>query len=145
VTNTNLASLSGVVSTINTNLSTLSGSVATLQSQVALLQAQAHDAVTLSIANGLTLSGQQLSLRLASATTTGALSPTDWNMFNAKVSTVSAGSFIGVNNLGANQYSIDNLGLVINGNSIEQSGYGQIGYSDISQNILFLGSNTYNG
>jgi Chaperone of endosialidase len=58
---------------------------------------------------------------------------------------VSAGSFIGVNNLGSNQYSIDNLGLVINGNSIEQNGYGQIGYSDVSNSVLMLGSNIYNG
>jgi trimeric autotransporter adhesin len=66
-------------------------------------------------------------------------------MFDAKVSAVSAGNFIGVNNLGANQYSIDNLGLVINGNSIEQSGYGQIGYSDIGNSVLMFGSNIYNG
>ena len=42
------------------------------------------DAVTLGTANGLSLSGQELSLGLASGTTTGALSSADWNTFNNK-------------------------------------------------------------
>lgn len=42
-------------------------------------------------------------------------------------------------------YTIDNLGLVINGRSIEQSGYGQVGYSDIGQSNIYWGTNTYNG
>jgi hypothetical protein len=45
-----------------------------------------HNAVTLGTANGLSLSTQQLSLGLASSSTTGALSSTDWNTFNARVS-----------------------------------------------------------
>lgn len=45
-----------------------------------------HDAVTLGTANGLSLSTQQLSLALASTSTTGALSDTDWDTFNNKVS-----------------------------------------------------------
>ena len=43
-----------------------------------------HDALTLGTANGLSLTGQQLSLGLASTSTTGALSSTDWNTFNNK-------------------------------------------------------------
>jgi hypothetical protein len=43
-----------------------------------------HNAVTLGTANGLSLSTQQLSLGLASSSTTGALSSTDWNTFNSK-------------------------------------------------------------
>ncbi|MFA6177347.1 MAG: tail fiber domain-containing protein [Candidatus Paceibacterota bacterium] len=43
-----------------------------------------HDAVTLGTANGLSLSTQVLSLALASTSTTGALSNTDWNTFNEK-------------------------------------------------------------
>ena len=43
-----------------------------------------HDAVTLGTANGLSLNTQQLSLGLASTSTTGALSSTDWNTFNNK-------------------------------------------------------------
>jgi len=40
--------------------------------------------VTIGTANGLSLAGQVLSLGLASSTTTGALSSTDWNTFNSK-------------------------------------------------------------
>lgn len=40
--------------------------------------------VTLGTANGLGLTGQQLSLGLASGSTNGALSSTDWNTFNNK-------------------------------------------------------------
>lgn len=47
-----------------------------------------HDAVTLGIANGLALTGQQLSLELADSFTTGALSSTDWNTFNNKQNTL---------------------------------------------------------
>lgn len=48
-----------------------------------------HDAVTLGTANGLSLSGQVLSLGLAGASSTGALSSTDWNTFNNKLSSLS--------------------------------------------------------
>lgn len=47
-----------------------------------------HNAVTLGTANGLSLSNQVLSLGLASSSTTGALSPTDWNTFNNKLGSV---------------------------------------------------------
>jgi hypothetical protein len=42
-----------------------------------------HDAVTLGTANGLSLSGQELSLGLSGTASTGALNSTDWNTFNA--------------------------------------------------------------
>ncbi len=44
--------------------------------------------VTIGTANGLSLSGQALSLAQASTSTTGALSSTDWNTFNNKLSAV---------------------------------------------------------
>ena len=47
-----------------------------------------HDAVTIGTANGLSLSGQVLSLALASTSATGALSSTDWNTFNGKQATI---------------------------------------------------------
>jgi hypothetical protein len=47
---------------------------------------QLHNAVTLGTANGLSLSTQVLSLGLASSTSNGALSSTDWNTFNQKLS-----------------------------------------------------------
>jgi hypothetical protein len=43
-----------------------------------------HNPVTLGTPNGLSLSGQALSLGLASTSTNGALSSTDWNTFNNK-------------------------------------------------------------
>lgn len=43
-----------------------------------------HDPVTIGTANGLSLSTQAISLALASTSTTGALSSTDWNTFNGK-------------------------------------------------------------
>lgn len=55
---------------------------------VAANTAARHNAVTLGTANGLSLSTQQLSLGLASASTTGALSSTDWNTFNNKQNTI---------------------------------------------------------
>jgi hypothetical protein len=51
---------------------------------VAANTAARHNAVTLGSANGLSLSTQVLSLGLASAGVTGALSGTDWNTFNSK-------------------------------------------------------------
>ena len=47
-----------------------------------------HNPVTLGTANGLSLATQQLSLGLASSSTTGALSGTDWNNFNNKQPTI---------------------------------------------------------
>jgi hypothetical protein len=48
------------------------------------LTSDLHNAVTIGTANGLSLSTQVLSLGLASTSTTGALSSTDWNTFNSK-------------------------------------------------------------
>jgi hypothetical protein len=45
---------------------------------------QLHSPVTLDTANGLSLNGQILSLGLASVSSAGALSATDWNTFNNK-------------------------------------------------------------
>jgi len=45
-----------------------------------------HDAVSLGTPNGLGLVGQAISLGLASSSTNGALSSTDWNTFNNKTS-----------------------------------------------------------
>jgi hypothetical protein len=51
---------------------------------VAANTAARHNAVTIGTANGLSLSTQVLSLGLASAGVTGALSGTDWSTFNSK-------------------------------------------------------------
>jgi hypothetical protein len=54
--------------------------------------ASRHNALTLGTANGLSLSTQALSLGLASTSTTGALSSTDWNVFNNKPSSTGVGA-----------------------------------------------------
>ena len=61
---------------------------------VAANTAARHAAVTLGTANGLSLSTQQLSLGLSSSTTTGALSSTDWSVFNAKQSALNGTGFV---------------------------------------------------
>lgn len=48
-----------------------------------------HDPVTIGTGNGLSLSGQAISLALSSASVTGALSSTDWSTFNGKPSLTS--------------------------------------------------------
>lgn len=55
-----------------------------------------HSAVTIGTANGLSLSGQELSLGLSSASTNGALSSTDWSRFNSAVpaGTPTTGDFV---------------------------------------------------
>jgi hypothetical protein len=59
---------------------------------VAANTAARHAAVTIGTANGLSLSTQALSLAAASSSTTGALTSTDWNTFNNKLSTATAAS-----------------------------------------------------
>ena len=59
---------------------------------VAANTAARHNAVTLGTANGLSLSTQILSLGLASAGVTGALSGTDWTTFNNKENAITAGT-----------------------------------------------------
>lgn len=54
--------------------------------------------VTLGTTNGLSLAGQVLSLGLASTSTIGALSNTDWNTFNGKQP---AGSYVTTSQIGA--------------------------------------------
>jgi hypothetical protein len=58
------------------------------------LTSQLHDAVTIGTANGLSLSGQVLSLSLASTSANGALSSTDWNTFNGKQAALSGTGFV---------------------------------------------------
>jgi hypothetical protein len=61
---------------------------------VAANTAARHNAVTLGTANGLSLSTQQLSLGLASAGVTGALSGTDWSTFNSKQQALNGTGFV---------------------------------------------------
>lgn len=77
--------------TEGTNLYYTDGRVSA-NADVAANTAARHNAVTLGTANGLSLSTQQLSLGLASSTTNGALSSTDWSTFNAKQSALTFGN-----------------------------------------------------
>jgi hypothetical protein len=61
---------------------------------VAANTAARHASVTLGIQNGLGLTGQQLSLGLASAGVTGALSGTDWSTFNSKQQALNGTGFV---------------------------------------------------
>jgi hypothetical protein len=63
---------------------------------VAANTAARHNAVTIGTANGLSLSTQVLSLALASTSTTGALSSTDWNTFNNKTSNTGTVTSVGL-------------------------------------------------
>jgi hypothetical protein len=77
--------------TEGTNLYYTEGRVSA-NTDVAANTAARHAAVTIGTANGLSLSTQALSLALASGSATGALSSTDWNTFNNKLSTATAAS-----------------------------------------------------
>jgi predicted heme/steroid binding protein len=96
---------------------------------VAANTAARHNAVTLGTANGLSLSTQQLSLGLSSASTTGALSSTDWNTFNNKQGAITltttgssgAATFIG-NTLNIPDYSSALIGYVPTSRTITING-----------------------
>lgn len=76
-----------------------------------------HNPVTIGTANGLSLATQKLSLVLATSSTTGALSGTDWNTFNNKENAfskntafnknfgITAGTVVEGGTLGANAYN----------------------------------------
>jgi hypothetical protein len=111
---------------------------------VAANTAARHNAVTLGTANGLSLSTQQLSLGLASGSTNGALSSTDWTTFNNKQSTLTnpvtgngAGAigyfpiFSGVNAIENSSFFQSGTGLYFGGGSASeyslQLGHGRSG------------------
>jgi hypothetical protein len=81
---------------------------------VAANTAARHNAVTLGTANGLSLSTQVLSLALASASATGALSSTDWNTFNNKQNALTNP----VTGTGTNNYIVKFTGASTVANSI---------------------------
>jgi hypothetical protein len=103
------------------------------------LTSQLHDAVTIGTANGLSLSGQVLSLALASTSATGALSSTDWNTFNGKQA---AGNYVTTDTTqtisGAKTFSaipvIDNgsAGMGLRFKMYSSSSFGLNGYMDIA-------------
>jgi hypothetical protein len=135
------ARVSGVLtlnSTISngTNTYTLPSTTGTLA-----LTSQLHNAVTLGVPNGLSLSGQQLSLSLASGSTNGALSSTDWNTFNNKQNALNGTGFVRAD---GTTISYDNSTYVptsrtlsINGTSLDLS-------TNRSWVVPFVTANTFN-
>ena len=118
--------------------------------------ASSHDAVTIGTANGLSLTGQQLSLDAASSSTTGALSSTDWTTFNNKQSALTFQNGItenaGTVNLGGDltantEIKQDNAETLTFTNSgtgntvINLSGTGDLDIQDNGNSALFVGDN----
>lgn len=83
------------------------------------LTSQLHNAVTIGTANGLSLSTQVLSLGLASSSTNGALSSTDWNTFNNKQNALSGTGFVKISGTTItydnNTYALDSSVVKITG------------------------------
>ena len=94
------------------------------------LTSQLHNAVTLGTANGLSLSGQVLSLGLAGASSTGALSSTDWNTFNNKQSALNGTGFVKIS---GTTISYDNSDYVPTSRTITINGVTQ----DLTANRSF--------
>jgi hypothetical protein len=111
---------------------------------VAANTAARHNAVTIGTANGLSLSTQVLSLGLASTSTTGALSSTDWNTFNNKQNTLTNP----VTGTGTTNYLPKFTGTSTIGNSLLYDNGSQIGTLNNGQISFYTASSysfTYNG
>ncbi|KKS25952.1 MAG: Hemagglutinin family protein, partial [Parcubacteria group bacterium GW2011_GWA2_42_11] len=81
--------------------------------QIQVLVASNHNPVTLGVsANGLSLATQVLSLALASTSTTGALSDTDWDTFNNKQDALSFPLGVSLGGTGAD-FSASGSGMVV--------------------------------
>lgn len=85
-----------------------------------------HSAVTIGTANGLSLSGQVLSLGLSSALATGALSNTDWSTFNNKQAALTfplAASLggTGIANGASATLTLPNLAITLGGGGAAQT------------------------
>ena len=83
LTSTNISDTAYDEATWN-GVTTITSSKNAIRDKIEILATVSHNAITLGTANGLSLSTQELSLGLASTSTTGALSNTDWNIFNNK-------------------------------------------------------------
>jgi hypothetical protein len=87
------ASQVSVTPTGNISSTNVQNALVELQGDINTITSTSHVAVTLgTTTNGLSLTGQQLSLGAATATNPGALSAADWNTFNNKESSLTAGT-----------------------------------------------------
>jgi hypothetical protein len=111
------------------------------------LTSQLHDAVTLGTANGLSLSGQVLSLGLSGTSSTGALSSTDWNTFNNKLSSLSGAVLTTTNQsiAGIKTFTDNIVSNTFYSSKIISGGYiPDAGYSNMYSNDLMLTFNQMN-
>jgi hypothetical protein len=113
---------------------------------VAANTAARHNAVTIGTANGLSLSTQVLSLALASGSTTGALSSTDWTTFNNKQNALTNP----VTGTGTTNYLPKFTGASTIGNSTLQEVSGNLGLgvtpsADIWTSFKGIQINTWGG
>ena len=76
------------------SVTTIAPSKNAVRDQIETLVASNHNPITLGTANGLSLATQVLSLALASTSTTGALSDTDWDTFNGKQDALNGTGFV---------------------------------------------------
>jgi trimeric autotransporter adhesin len=96
------ATLSGFTPSTNTAITATDSIIQALQklqagntaqdTSISTLTVASHSPVTLGTPNGLSLSGQVLSLGTASTSTAGALTSVDWNTFNTKQSALTFGN-----------------------------------------------------
>ncbi len=122
------------------------------------LASSSHSAVTVGTANGLSLSGQVLSLDSSSATTTGALSSTDWGRFNSAYTAVNSATDSNINQaivkrdlLGG--FSAGAITASLNGNALTATTAGNVtgtvavanggtGQSTLTNGAILLGNGT---
>jgi hypothetical protein len=91
--------------------------------------------ITLGTPNGLSLAGQQLSLNLASSTAIGALSSSDWSLFNNKLSTNQSVTFTAGGDISGSTTSPTTLNPTLTVNAIK----------GVSVPTLATGNLRYNG
>lgn len=115
----------------------IDGSLVTgsLDYRVGQLEVSGHSPVTLGVANGLSLSGQTLSMGLAGANSTGTLSAQDWNTFNSKQSSL---TFPLASSLGGT--SISNTGTFTNHSNTTIIGGGTISLGGVALTIPAAGT-----
>lgn len=121
---------------------------------VAANTAARHNAVTLGTANGLSLSTQVLSLGLASAGVTGALSGTDWSTFNNKIGYTGIGGttnylakFTGSTTIGISQVFDNGTNVLIgtttdNGAKFQVAGDGYFSSSSGTNRVRSINTGT---
>lgn len=144
----NLTASNGI-QLVSNNISLIYGTTANTVAQGN--DSRFHNPVTLGTGNGLSLANQVLSLALAGALSTGALSSTDWNNFNNKVSAnngnityVGTGNITGGGTSSANQSVNTNYSFDLTAQTKTDIGLGVSAYNSLGnyQPLLSNGLHT---